>query len=75
MKIQPTDSTDYRACEDGCLIEYFDSYGVANLLPEINKFLEQMFPFTLWVIILSTSKTLVMNSQLHVDIIACILLL
>ena len=37
--------TDYRACEDGCLVEYFDSYGVANLLPEINKFIEEVSPF------------------------------
>ena len=37
--------TDYRVCEDGCLVEYFDSYGVANLLPEINKFIEEVSPF------------------------------
>ena len=37
--------TDYQACEDGSLIEYFDSYGVANLLPEINKFIEEVSPF------------------------------
>ena len=37
--------TDYRACEDGCLVEYFDFYGVANLLPEINKFIEEVSPF------------------------------
>ena len=37
--------TDYRACQDGCLVEYFDSYGVANLLPEINHFIEEVSPF------------------------------
>ena len=26
-------------------MEYFDSYGVANLLPEINKFIVEMPPF------------------------------
>ena len=44
--------TDYRACEDGCLVEYFDSYGVANLLPEINKFIEEVSPLTPLAIIL-----------------------
>ena len=37
--------TGYRACEDRCLVEYFDSYRVANLLPEINIFIEEVSPF------------------------------
>ena len=36
---------DYRACQEGCLVKYFDSYGVANLLPEINEFIEEISPF------------------------------
>ena len=36
---------DFRACQEGCLVEYFDSYGVANLLPEINNFIEEISPF------------------------------
>ena len=38
---------DFRACQEGCLVEYFDSYGVANLLPEINNFIEEISPFNL----------------------------
>ena len=43
---QPKPNTnEWRDCDQGCLVEYFDSYGVANMLPEINKFIEEVSPF------------------------------
>ena len=46
LHYQPKPNTnEWQDCDNACLVEYFDSYGVANMLPEINKFIEEVSPF------------------------------